>query len=422
MPNASETASRTFRSLAAGAGTTSRWRPLIGIALAIAALALWPSVAPNSYLVSAGVVVLNYAVFATGWNIMGGFTGYISLGHAAFFGLGAYGTALLVIHTEMQFLLAVLLATVATMIIAVPIGFAALRVRGASFVIVTIALVLVLQLVFQGWRDVTGGSSGLVVPRPFPDMLRPQHHETFYYIFLAMLAITMVVWTIIDRSRFGAALKGVREDEDKAESLGAPTANLKLVAFVISAAFVAICGGLYALWFGDLDPIFQFDIVLGSTVVLMALLGGIRFLFGPLLGALVLGSALEYFVLEYGDTQFHLIATGLLLALVVLFLPDGFLTGVAQLRARLRPQASSIREISAEELRAQQDGRRTEQAMSTPASEAQGADGVDEPVDPDGSGDPDDPDDRADLDDPGGPDARPVSTGGAARPGPEEQR
>src|SRR5699024_3490928 len=185
----------------------------------------------------------------------------------------------------------------------------------------------------------------------------PQHHEVFFYIFLGVLAITMVLWSVIDRSRFGAALKGVREDEDKAESLGAPTARLKLVAFVLSAALVSVAGGLYALWFGDLDPLFQFDIVLGSTVVLMALLGGIRFLFGPLLGALVLGSALEYFALEYGDTQFHLIATGLLLAVVVLFLPDGVLDGAARLVARLRPQATSIREMSAEELREEQDRR-----------------------------------------------------------------
>ncbi len=351
-------ASDTRRSLVVGGGGTSRLRPVIGVAVAMALLALWPSVAPNSYMVSAGVVVLNYAAFATAWNIMGGFTGYISLGHAAFWGLGAYGTGLLVVHTEIPFLLAVLIAALGTTLVAVPVGFAALRVRGASFVIVTIALVLVLQLVFQSWRVVTGGSTGLVVPRPFPDMLRPEHHETFFYIFLGLLTVSMLLWTVIDRSRFGAALKGVREDEDKAESLGAPTAGLKLVAFVLSAALVAVAGGLYAMWFGDLDPIFQFDIVLGSTVVLMALLGGIRFLFGPLLGALVLGSALEYFALEYGDTQFHLIATGALLAIVVLFLPDGVLDGVARLRARMRPQATSIREMSAEELRDQQDERR----------------------------------------------------------------
>ena len=361
MPSVSDQRTRPqVRSAAAGGvGGTGRLRPVIAIAVVIAVLALWPSVAPNAYMLSAGVVVLNYAVLATGWNIMGGFTGYISLGHVAFFGLGSYGTALLVIHTGMNWFLAALVSGAAVALITVPVGFAALRVRGSSFVIVTIALVLVLQLVFQSWSVVTGGSSGLVVPRPFPDMLRPEHHEAFFYIFLGLLAVTLLIWTLIDRSRFGASLKGVREDEDKAESLGAPTGKLKLVAFVISAFVVAVAGGFYALWFGDLDPLFQFRIVLSSWIVLMALLGGVRFLFGPLLGAIVVGSALEYFVLNHGDTQFHLVATGLLLGLVVLFLPDGVLTGVMQFIRRFRPQATSIREVSAEELRAQQEAART---------------------------------------------------------------
>lgn len=368
MRSASDERTRPAPALSAaagGVGGTSRLRPVIAIAVVVAVLALWPSVAPNAYMLSAGVVVLNYVVLATGWNIMGGFTGYISLGHVAFFGLGSYGTGLLVIHTGMNWLLATLVSALAVAVITVPIGFAALRVRGSSFVIVTIALVLVLQLIFQSWSVVTGGSGGLVVPRPFPDMLRPEHHETFFYIFLALLAVTLLVWTVIDRSRFGASLKGVREDEDKAESLGAPTGKLKLIAFVISAFFVAVAGGFYALWFADLDPLFQFRIILSSWIVLMALLGGVRYLFGPLLGAIVVGSALEYFVLEHGDTQFHLVATGLLLGLVVLFLPDGVLTGVAQLFRRFRPEATSIREVSAEDLRRQQEEQEAPQQPTT---------------------------------------------------------
>ncbi|RPF28904.1 branched-chain amino acid ABC transporter permease [Georgenia muralis] len=331
-----------------------RRRDLLVIAVVVAVLSLWPFVAPNPYMLSAGVIVLNYAVFATGWNLMGGFTGYISLGHTAFFGLGAYGTALLVVNTGMPSFVALVVAAIGTLVVAIPVGFAALRVRGASFVIVTIALVLVLQLVFQSWHTVTGGSNGLVVPRPFPDLLRPEHHRAFYFIFLGLLALALVLWALVNHSRFGAGLKAVREDEDKAESLGIPTATLKLVAFTLSALVVALAGGLYGLWFGDLDPIFQFDVVLSAQIVLMALLGGTRFLFGPLLGAVVIGVALEYFVLNYGQTQLHLVATGLLLAIVVLFLPDGVLTGAQQLVGRFRPQATSIRELSAEQLRDEQ--------------------------------------------------------------------
>lgn len=113
---------------------------------------------------------------------------------------------------------------------------------------------------------------------------------------------------------------------------------------------MALNGGLYALWFGDLDPIFQFSILLSSYMVLMALLGGIRHLFGPLVGALIVGIGLEYFKLEFGDTQFHLVATALLLGAVVLFMPDGIIPAVQSMVRRFGPQSSSIREISAAEL------------------------------------------------------------------------
>jgi branched-chain amino acid transport system permease protein len=362
LPSASELTERrrpvvgALRSLTTLASGNRRGGAAVTIVVVVAVLGLWPFLAGNPYMLSAGVIVLNFAVFATAWNIMGGLTGYISLGHIAFFGLGSYGTGLLVIHTGMNAFVAVLLASVAIFGIALLVGFAALRVRGASFVIVTIALVLVLLLVFQSARSITGGSSGLVVPRPFPDLLRPEHHRVFFYIFLALLLLVLMTYLFVDRSRFGAALKAIREDEDKAQSLGIPTARLKLAAFGISCFLTALSGGVYALWFGDLDPIFQFDVVLSAQIALMALLGGVRYLFGPLVGAIIVGSALEYFLLNFGETQFHLVATGLLLVAVVLFAPDGVLALAAQAIRRLGPTATSIREVSAAEVRAQQDG------------------------------------------------------------------
>ena len=241
-----------------------------GIVLAVNA----PSMMPNAYVLSAAIVILNYAVLATSWNFMGGFTGYISLGHAAYFGLGAYGTALLVTRVDVPSFVAWALSGLLVAVLAVPIGFASLRVRGASFVIASIALVLITLLVFQSWSSVTGGSNGLVVPRPFPDLLRPEHHYRFYYLYLALLGAALLVWWVIDRSRFGMGLKAIREDEDKAQALGVPTFAYKLIAFVVSAFFTALGGGMYALWFGDLDPVFQFSILIGAYMVLMSLLGG----------------------------------------------------------------------------------------------------------------------------------------------------
>ncbi|WP_230688748.1 branched-chain amino acid ABC transporter permease [Micromonospora sp. WMMD558] len=383
MPSASEPTTAPATTSPAtvpptGAATTGRRSvdrvvKVVAVLLLAAAVLSFPSLAPNPYILSAGVVVLNFAVLSTSWNFVGGFTGYISLGHGALAGLGGYGTALLVTKAGLPSFVALVVAALLVAALAVPIGFAALRVRGASFVIVSIALVLILLLVFQSWASLTGGSRGLVVPRPFPDLLRPEHHRVFYYLFAGLLALALLAWWSIDRSRFGLGLKAIREDEDKAEALGTPTFAYKLVVFVVSAAFTALGGGLYALWFGDLDPVFQFSILTGSYLVLMALLGGVRNLFGPLVGALIVGIGLEYFKVEFGDTQLHLVATGLLLALVVLFMPDGVLPAIGSLLGRLRPAQSSIREVTAAELREQRAAAAGVPAAREPVDAAAGS-------------------------------------------------
>lgn len=324
----------------------------VGLLVALVVLALnAPAMMPNAYVLSVAIVILNYAALATSWNFMGGFTGYISLGHAAYFGLGAYGTALLVTEVGVPSFAALVASAVVVAALAVPIGIAALRVRGASFVIVSIALVLILLLVAQSWSSLTGGSNGLNVPRPWPDLLRPEHHLRFYFLYLALLGLALACWWAIDRSRFGMGLKAIREDEDKAQSLGVPTFAYKLIAFVVSAFFTAATGGMYALWFGDLDPVFQFSILIGAYMVLMSLLGGVRALFGPVLGALIVGFALEYFKVSFGDSEFHLAATGILLAVVVLFMPDGIIPAAGDLFDRVFGGGeTSIREQSAEQL------------------------------------------------------------------------
>ncbi|UCM87705.1 branched-chain amino acid ABC transporter permease [Streptomyces marincola] len=356
MPSASDTrrAPAPAQDAAAGPprGPLSTGNVVRGAAFLVAAalILLFPALAPNPFILFSGVIVASYACTATAWNFMGGFTGYISLGHAAFFGLGAYATGLLTGDLDWPPFVAWFVAGLIVVVLCVPVGIAALRVRGASFVIVSIAFVLILLLVAQAWADLTGGSNGLVVPRPFPDLSRPEHHRAFYFLFVALLAVMLLVWWAIDRSRFGAGLKAIREDEDKAQALGVPTRDYKLVAYLVSAFFTALAGGMYALWFGDLDPIFQFSILLGSYMVLMALLGGVRHLFGPLLGAVIVGSALEFFKLEFGDTQLHLVAAAVLLGIVVLFMPDGIIPAARDLARRFGPQGTSIREMTAAEL------------------------------------------------------------------------
>lgn len=334
--------------------STGRLAPilrLVALTTAVGLVLSYPVLAPNPYMLTVGIGILNFAVLATSWNFVGGFTGYISLGHGALSGLGAYATGLLVTSAGVPSFVALLVGAIIVALLAVPIGFVALRVRGASFVIVSIALVLILLLVFQSWASFTGGSRGLVVPRPFPELRRAEHHLVFFFLFAGLLAVTLLAWWLIDRSHFGLRLKAIREDEDKSQSLGIPTFAFKLVVFIVSAAFTALGGGLYALWFGDLDPVFQFSVLTGATMVLMSLLGGVRHLFGPLVGALIVGAGLEYFKVAYGDTPLHLVATGLLLGVVVMFMPDGVVPALSALRGRLVPASeTSIREVTAAEL------------------------------------------------------------------------
>lgn len=351
--------------------------------LVVAVLVLaFPATAANPFILSVGVIIASYAAFAVGWNFVGGFTGYISLGHAAYSGMGGYATALLITRLEWNPWVSLVVGALLVAVIAVPIGIASLRVRGASFVIVSIAVVLILLLVSQSWAGLTNGSNGLRVPRPFgPEVLRPEQHQRFFYLFVALIAVALLVWWLIDRSRFGMGLKAIREDEDKAQSLGVPTFAYKLVVFVVSAFFTAMAGGLYALWFGNLDPVFQFSILVGSYMVLMSLLGGIRSLFGPVLGAVIVGYALEFFKVNFGDTQFHLVALGLMLALVVLFMPDGIIPAVAAGVKRLGPQAGSIREMSAADLledNRRRDREAKERASSTGPAVPDAVDGADD--------------------------------------------
>lgn len=317
----------------------------VAIVLLVAVLAASPLLITNSYYRYVTVLVVMYMVMASSWNLMGGFTGYVSLGHSAFFGLGAYCTGL--IADESGGTAAVVLALVATAgivaVVGAVIGFVALRVRGSSFVIVTIALVYIGTLLAQGLRSLTGGSSGLDVAPLFGFDTRMANHAAFTVTFAVLLGVVLALWKFIDGSKFGLGLKAVREDEDKAQSLGVNTYLFKLVAFTLSAMFVGIVGGLYGSWMGFIDPIFVFSVQISASLVLMSLLGGMRSLWGPVLGTALVIPATEYFLVEL--PELHLVTTGLLLGAVVLLMPSGIIPLVRSLLDRRNEPSASIREV-----------------------------------------------------------------------------
>ncbi|PSL00287.1 amino acid/amide ABC transporter membrane protein 2 (HAAT family) [Murinocardiopsis flavida] len=322
----------------------------IGLGLLLVLLLAYPWIAPGGYLRYAGVLVVMYAVLSTSWSMVGGFTGYVSLGHAAFFGLGAYATGIGVVTLGLPHAAAFVLGVLVVAVFAAVAGLAAVRARGASFVIVTIAMVTMLSLLAQDMTWLTGGSAGLQVPGAVAGISRTGNHALFFYLFTVLLLFALLTWWFIDRSRYGAGLKAIREDEEKAEALGVPTTAYKVAALTVSAAFTGAAGGLYAMWFGNLDPIFVFSLVLGSSMVLMALLGGSRYLLGPTLGAFVVAPANEYFLTQHGESQLHIILSGALLFVVVLFMPEGVIPAVQRALRRFRPQSASIREQTQQEL------------------------------------------------------------------------
>jgi branched-chain amino acid transport system permease protein len=328
---------------------SARRRALVGLAAGIVVIlaVTYPWIATNPYYRFVGTMTVMSMALAMSWNIMGGFTGYVSLGHSAFFGLGAYFTGITVTRLDMPPFGMAVAAGLFVAVLAIPIGYLALRTRNASFVIVTIALVYITGLLAQAWRGLTRGTAGLSLPR-LEGFGRDDIHIPFYFAFLILLAIIFLVTWWISRSRFGMGLIAIREDEDKAEMLGVNTDIYKLTAFVASAAFVGIAGGVYAYWYSYLDPTFVFDVGIGLNMILMALLGGIRSIFGPMLGALIIVPSSEYFLAQYGGSQFHLMATGLLLAIVVIVMPQGIIPAVESIIKRFRAPAPSIRESASE--------------------------------------------------------------------------
>jgi branched-chain amino acid transport system permease protein len=306
------------------------------VLLAVFALLL-PVVAPDPATTNIAVFTVMYVGLATAWNIMGGYTGYISLGHAAFFGIGAYAFALLLTHLNitpgyLPFLL-VPVAGLITAVAAAGIGWIALRTRAATFVIVTIAFMFIVQLLAENLNRLTGGGTGLSVPYPH-EWTGDFFNTPFYYAMLALAVIALALSWWIRRSKFGLGLLAIRDDEDKALAVGVPTRAFKLTAFVISATLVGMLGAVYAYYITDIYPQFAIDPLIGISMVLMTFLGGLGTLSGPVIGAVLLERAqLEF---AYRFSAGYLILLSLVFLIVIRFLPRGIVPSVADFIHRWR--------------------------------------------------------------------------------------
>jgi branched-chain amino acid transport system permease protein len=303
----------------------------------------FPLVFSNPAVTSIAIFALVFAIAATGWNIFSGYTGYIALGHAAYFGIGAYAITILSLDWHLPggykpFLLLPLAGLIAAAF-ALPLGWIALRTRRHTFVVITVATFFILQLLAYNLTGLTNGSTGLSLP--IPDWSGDFFNLPFYYVALLMLLIALGVSWWIRNSKYGLGLLAIRDDEDRALGLGIKTEPFKLVAFVISAFFVGIAGAIYAYFIGSVYPPFAFDALFDLAIALMAFLGGLGTLSGPILGALVLESTQQYFVLQYGASGYYLIIYGVLFLVIILLLPQGIIPTLSKRwKARAESRAS----------------------------------------------------------------------------------
>lgn len=303
----------------------SRRLGLAVLAALVASLALAPLVVP-SYRSTFLLLTFMYVALASSWNIVSGYTGYVSFGHAAFFGLGAYTAALLMLRLGAHWLVAAVAGGLLAAAIALPLGFVLLRLRGPYFAISMLGLAAAFEVVALSWVQLTRGGSGLNLP-PTQNLF-----HVYYAMGLSMLAVVGLSYAIL-HSKYGLRLIAIREDEEAADALGINTTLHKVSAFTISAFFPGLVGGFYAWHLAYIDPNAVFRPLLSIGMVIMTMFGGIGTVVGPVIGGVLLSLLAEVFWARL--PELHRGAYGLLIILVVLVMPGGVIALLK--RGRLLP-------------------------------------------------------------------------------------
>jgi branched-chain amino acid transport system permease protein len=309
-----------------------------------ATAALCAAVVRDNFLLDGLVLILLWGSTAAAWNVAGGYAGQVSLGHAAFFGLGAYSAALLGTKWGLSPWIGLLVGAVLATGFGILLGFLSNRLRGPYFALATIAFSQVLLIVASRWRGFTSGSEGIPVPfRPGFWTLGITDKRVWVVIVLVLAIGLYLVELYLERSRCGYQLAAVREDEDAALSLGVPALRLKVAAIAASAALTAMAGALWAQYVGFVDPLYVFSVDLSIRFALAAILGGIGTALGPFLGAALILILETYLRARFGGigagiVGIYLIIYGTALVVMMRFAPQGLVPWVGQWFRR-RPAA-----------------------------------------------------------------------------------
>lgn len=314
------------------------WFYLVALITAIAFLIWYPSTA-TAYSVTLALTVLMTISLATSWNILSGFGGYTSFGHAGFFGIGSYIGAILLERETVTWIPAMMLAGLGTTLLALAIGFPVLRLRGPYFAIAMLAFSELCRVIVTLWESLTNGGQGIRLPIVRFQRLKPNatdwdrfgvqvHNNQNYYAMLVLAVVAVVVAYWVGTSRFGMRLLAIRDDEIAAQSMGIPTIRTKIAAFALSAFFPGVAGAIYARQVGYIDPPTVFAIIWTIRAISTTIVGGQATILGPIIGAVVLTLVSER-VWE-SDPNLYQVIFGGLIVLVVLFMPGGLIALLQQ--------------------------------------------------------------------------------------------
>src|SRR6516164_9629910 len=318
-----------------------RTRVFLLISIAVAAVVFFGArMLNNDYVFFAGYTVLQFIVLATAWNILGGYTGYVNFGSAAFFALGAYATVFFHKFYPLPIPLLIVVGAVVSGIVGLGMGYLTLRLRGAFFAIATLALAVVLQTLVVNWNYV-GGSRGAYIIRPNEIAVIGPYVQYLFLVMLLLAVAALVIARLIERSRLGYGFATIRDDELAAEASGVPTLRLKLIATTISGALMGMAGAPFPYYIGYLQPSSAFGLEYAVNSIAMPIIGGTVSWAGPLVGAILLGTLQQYVTVTISSSV-NVLIVGVLLVAFVVVAPNGIvglMTSIARRGRRERKPA-----------------------------------------------------------------------------------
>ena len=329
----------------------------VSVAILLVILAVFPLVVQNDYYLHLLILTMMWVVIGSAWNLLAGYTGQVSFGDAAFFGCGAYTSGLIVIHLDWSAWWGIPLGGVTAALIALPFGWICFRMRGAYFALATLALNEVMRHIATIWESFTQGMVGIMTFQTF------MSKTPYYYITLALAVASVGIVQLVMRSRFGYYFVSIREDEDAAESLGINTHFYKMISLAIAAALTGVAGGLYMNYMGFIDPHVVFSLHdISIMAILVGIVGGVGTVFGPVAGAFIMVITQEMFrTAGFGYiaaaasasgieglvtaanylTKAHVLGFGVLVVIVIRFMPNGIVGDWAKLSGLFRAKRRS---------------------------------------------------------------------------------